>query len=32
LPQVIAGVSVILLVLVSKTDAQVNATSLTEAA
>ena len=32
LPQVIAGISVILLVLVSKTDPQVNATSLTAAA
>lgn len=32
LPQVIAGVSVILLVLVSKTDPQVNATSLKAAA
>ena len=32
LPQVIAGISVILLELVSKTDPQVNATSLTAAA
>ena len=32
LPQVIAGISVILLVLVSKTDPQVSATSLTAAA
>ena len=32
LPQVIAGISVILLVLVSKTDPQVNTTSLTAAA
>jgi hypothetical protein len=31
LPQVIAGISVILLVLVSKTNPQVNATSLTAA-
>ena len=32
LPQVVAGISVILLVLVSKTDPQVNTTSLTAAA